>query len=118
MLVILSFRKKGQCRPTRAQLMERSGMAVNTLYARMAELRAAGLLATYELRDERGRIRAMLIPFPPTPQTTGPCRKLWDKDHVAKTATRKSRFTHARARQDHNVTETYAKNGNGEHGQE
>lgn len=111
MLVIYSFRKKGQCRPTRAQLMERTGLAVNTLYARLSELRTVGLLNTHETRDEKGRIRTMLIPFPPLPEYDAPCRNLWGKGLVAIPATRDAISTHARAGEEHTVAEPHAKNG-------
>lgn len=89
-LVLFSFiNKKRECRPTRAQLLERSGLTANTLYLRIEELRTAGLLATHQTRDEKGHIRTMFVLAPIEPQATkplsqflgqGPCLKVCDKE--------------------------------------
>lgn len=72
MLVIVSFGRNGSCRPTKAQLVERSGLAPDALYRRIEELRRAGVLNTHRVRDEKGHIRTAFIAFPPYPEKDGP----------------------------------------------
>lgn len=67
MMVILSFQTGQQCRPTRAQLLDATGFAENTLENHLRGLRAAGLLNTLQVRDNDGRARVIYIPFPPYP---------------------------------------------------
>lgn len=111
LVVVVSFRAKGRCEPKRDQLIERSKLAANTLYLRLAELRHAGLLNMEETRDKQGRIRTAFVAFPSVPQLDAPCRKIWGKVLVSNPATRIIDFTHARARVDISERSEHQLNG-------
>lgn len=115
LLVVTSFRRKGHCQPTREQLVERSQLAANTLYLRLAELRHAGLLNMEEKRDKKGRIRTAFVAFPTVPQLKAPCRKSWGKALVSNPATRIIDFTHARACVDISERSEHHSNGKAAH---
>ncbi len=67
MLVLFSFQKRGQCRPTHAQIEERYGCSRDTANKIVNSLISAGAINSYNFTDQKGHLRRMFVLLPPCP---------------------------------------------------